>query len=59
MLRNVMEKVPDEQWDNEEYPNPNWQIAYHTLLVTNVIFSTILHKLSERLKGKGITGFSW
>lgn len=31
MLRQVIEKVPSEEWNNEEYNNPNWQIAYHIL----------------------------
>ena len=31
MLRTVLEKVPGEHWNDEEYNNPIWQIAYHTL----------------------------
>lgn len=31
MLRNVLDKTPEEQWNNEDYNNPNWQIAYHIL----------------------------
>ncbi|QNL47827.1 DinB family protein [Olivibacter sp. SDN3] len=31
MLRQAIEKIPLEQWNNEEYNNPNWQIAYHIL----------------------------
>lgn len=31
MLRQALEKVPEEQWNTEEYSNPNWQIAYHIL----------------------------
>lgn len=31
MLRKAIEKIPDEQWNSEEYNNPNWQIAYHIL----------------------------
>lgn len=34
MLRHALEKVPDEQWNNDEYNNPNWQIAYHVLWAT-------------------------
>lgn len=30
-LRQVIEKVPAEQWNTEEYNNPNWQLAYHIL----------------------------
>lgn len=29
MLRQAIGKIPDEQWNTEEYGNPNWQIAYH------------------------------
>jgi hypothetical protein len=35
MLRNTLGKVPDEQWNNEDYSNPNWQIAYHILWGVN------------------------
>jgi lambda repressor-like predicted transcriptional regulator len=31
MLRQALDKVPEEQWNTEEYNNPNWQIAYHIL----------------------------
>ncbi|SFC26670.1 DinB superfamily protein [Parapedobacter composti] len=31
MLRQVLEKMPEEQWNTDEYNNPNWQIAYHIL----------------------------
>jgi hypothetical protein len=31
MLRQTLEKVPDEQWNTDEYNNPNWQIAYHAI----------------------------
>ena len=31
MLRQALEKVPEAQWNTEEYSNPNWQIAYHIL----------------------------
>lgn len=31
MLRSAINRVPEEQWNNEEYSNPNWQIAYHIL----------------------------
>ena len=31
MLRQAIEKVPEEQWNTGEYNNPNWQIAYHIL----------------------------
>lgn len=36
MLRHAIEKVPDEQWNTEEYNNPNWQIAYHILWATKL-----------------------
>ncbi len=31
MLRQAIEKIPSEQWNTEEYKNPNWQIAYHAI----------------------------
>ena len=31
MLRHTLHKVPNDQWNTEEYNNPNWQIAYHTI----------------------------
>jgi hypothetical protein len=31
MLRLVLEKTPEAQWNTDEYNNPNWQIAYHIL----------------------------
>lgn len=34
MLRQVVYKIPDEQWNTAEYNNPNWQIAYHALWAT-------------------------
>ncbi|GGH27555.1 DinB family protein [Sphingobacterium alkalisoli] len=34
MLRQAVGKVPDEQWNNDEYNNPNWQITYHVLWAT-------------------------
>jgi len=35
MLRDALDKIPDEQWNNEDYSNPNWQIAYHILWGAN------------------------
>ncbi|VTQ02366.1 DinB family protein [Sphingobacterium daejeonense] len=31
MLRDVVEKVPSDQWNTNEYHNPNWQLIYHTI----------------------------
>lgn len=31
MLRDAIQKVPEDQWNSEEYNNPTWQIAYHML----------------------------
>ncbi|MFC3199922.1 hypothetical protein ACFOET_20045 [Parapedobacter deserti] len=31
MLRSAIDKIPDAQWNNDEYNNPNWQLAYHIL----------------------------
>lgn len=40
MLRQALGKVPSEQWNNEEYNNPNWQIAYHILWATKYYLGT-------------------
>lgn len=34
MLRQVIERVPEEQWNTEGYNSPNWQIAYHVAWAT-------------------------
>jgi len=31
MLFQAIEKTPSEHWNSEEFTNPIWQIAYHTL----------------------------
>lgn len=31
MLRQAVERVPEELWNSEDYSNPNWQIAYHAV----------------------------
>lgn len=31
MLRQTIEKIPSNQWNNKEFNNPNWQIAYHAI----------------------------
>jgi len=31
MLRHTLEKTPSEMWNNDDYNNPIWQIAYHIL----------------------------
>ena len=31
MLRQAVEQVPEELWNNGDYSNPNWQIAYHVI----------------------------
>lgn len=33
-LRQTLDKIPEEQWNTEEYSNANWQIAYHILWAT-------------------------
>lgn len=44
MLRQALEKVPEEQWDSVEYNNPNWQIIYHTLWSTNLYLGANMEK---------------
>lgn len=34
MLNQALEKIPSDQWNSDEYNNPNWQIAYHTVWAT-------------------------
>lgn len=34
MLRQTIKKTPEELWDSDEYPNPNWQMTYHALWAT-------------------------
>lgn len=34
MLRQALDKVSEEQWNSEDYNNPNWQIAYHVIWAT-------------------------
>ena len=36
MLRQTLEKIPEEQWNTGEYNNPNWQLAYHILWGTKL-----------------------
>ena len=36
MLRSAIIKMPKEQWNTDEYNNPNWQIAYHALWATKL-----------------------
>lgn len=31
MLRQAVERVPEEFWNDDEHANPNWQIAYHVI----------------------------
>lgn len=31
MLRQTVERIPEELWNNKDDKNPNWQIAYHVL----------------------------
>ncbi len=31
MLRQTIGKIPSDLWNNDEYNNPNWQIAYHAI----------------------------
>lgn len=34
MLGQALEKVPNQEWNNEDYNNPIWQITYHILWAT-------------------------
>ena len=39
MLRQTIGKIPSDQWNNDEYNNPNWQIAYHAIWATRFYLS--------------------
>ena len=49
MLREAIEKCPDELWASDEYTNRFWRIAYHTLYFTHLGISDPL-KFSEKFK---------
>ena len=36
MLREAIERCPDEVWESDEHTNAFWQIAYHTLFFTHL-----------------------
>ena len=36
MLRDAIEKCPDELWTNADYKNPYWRVAYHALFYAHV-----------------------
>ena len=36
MLRETIERCPDEVWESHEHRNAFWQIAYHTLFFTHL-----------------------
>jgi hypothetical protein len=36
MLRQAIERCPDDLWFNRDYANPFWKIAYHTLFYTHL-----------------------
>lgn len=43
MLRQTLERIPEEEWNNDEYGNPNWQIAYHTIWATKLYLGANLN----------------
>ncbi len=36
MLSHAIAKIPNDEWNTEEYDNPNWQIAYHAINFTKL-----------------------
>lgn len=36
MLREAIERCPDDVWESDEHMNAFWQIAYHTLFYTHL-----------------------
>ena len=39
MLKQAIEKCPESMWDDTEYVNPFWRVAYHTLIYTHFYLS--------------------
>ena len=39
MLKNAVEKCPDDLWVDQTYTNPFWQVAYHTLFYVDLYLS--------------------
>jgi hypothetical protein len=35
MLRQAVERCPDSLWENPEYSNPFWHVAYHVIFYTH------------------------
>jgi hypothetical protein len=40
MLREGIERCPDDLWTGDAYPNAVWQLAYHTLYCTHLYLHT-------------------
>ena len=43
MLREAIEKCPDDLWASDEYTNRFWRIAYHTLYFTHLYLQPTVH----------------
>ncbi len=39
MLRQAVEKCPEELWTDASYVNPFWRVAYHTIIYTHFYLS--------------------
>jgi len=39
MLRQAIEKCPDSMWEDNDYVNPFWRVAYHTIIYTHFYLS--------------------
>src|SRR5262245_59517577 len=40
MLRETIERCPDEEWANSSHKNAFWQVAYHTLFFAHLYLMT-------------------
>ena len=39
MLKDTIEKCPEELWADNDYVNPFWRVAYHTIIYTHFYLS--------------------
>lgn len=60
MLRDAVDRCPDEEWLNRDHKNAFWQVAYHVLFFTHLYLqpneSAFRPWAQHRGEGDGITG---
>ena len=52
MLRQAVVKCPDFLWDDPEYKNPFWRVAYHALFFTHLYLQDSLDDFAPWVKHK-------